>query len=76
MINSPNLKQFVFCRVIETVQIYFRCKLGALNKDLKNNDKKGNFGDNVQEHAVGSYLTVMYKQIRELVLEGKVELLI
>ena len=60
MIDSPNLKQFVFCRVVETVQINVLGKLGALNKDLENNDDENNFGDNVQEHYAGSYLIVMY----------------
>jgi hypothetical protein len=76
MIDSPDLKQFVFCRVVETVQIDVRGKLGALNKDLANNDDDDNFRDNIQEHAAGLYLIVMYKQIQELVLEGKVKLLI
>jgi hypothetical protein len=76
MIDSPNLKQFVFCRVVETVQIDVQGKLGALNKDLVNNDDNDNFKDNVQEHADGLYLIIMYKQIRELVLERKVKLLI
>ena len=59
MMDSPNLEQFVFCCVVETVQIDVREKLGALNEDLGNNDDDNNFGDNVQEHAVGSYLIVM-----------------
>lgn len=72
MIDSPDLEQFVFCRVVETVQIDVRGELSALNEDLDNEDE---FGDNIQEHAAGSYLIVMYKQIRDLVLDGKVELL-
>ncbi len=73
MIDSPDLEQFVFCRVVETVQIDVRGDLGALNEDLANDDD--NFGDNIQEHAAGSYLIVMYKLVRDLVLEGKVELM-
>ena len=44
-----------------------------MNEDLDNDEDE--FGDNIQEHAAGSYLIVMYKQIRDLVLDGKVELL-
>lgn len=77
MIDTPDLEQFVFCRVIETVQIDVRGELGVLNEDLVNNDDDDdNYGENIQEHAAGSYLIVMYKQIRDLVLNGKVELLI
>lgn len=73
MIDSPDLEQFVFCRVIETVQIDVTGEPNVLNEDLANDDDDP--GDNIQEHAEGSYLIVMYKQIRDLVLEGKVELL-
>lgn len=73
MIDSPDLEQFVFCRVVETVQIDVRGELSSLNEDLDNDEDE--FGDNIQEHAAGSYLIVMYKQIRDLVLDGKVELL-
>ena len=73
MIDSPDLEQFVFCRVVETVQIDVRGDLGALNEDLANDED--DFGDYIQEHAAGSCLIVMYKQVRDLVLEGKVELL-
>jgi hypothetical protein len=79
MIDTPDLEQFVFCRVVETVQIDVRGELGVLNEDLVNdddNDDDDNYGENIQEHAAGSYLIVMYKQIRDLVLDGKVELLI
>mmetsp|Transcript_14774 Transcript_14774/g.32105 ORF Transcript_14774/g.32105 Transcript_14774/m.32105 type:complete len:323 (+) Transcript_14774:148-1116(+) len=73
MIDSPDLEQFIFCRVIETVQIDVTGEPNALNEDLANDDD--DFGDNIQEHAAGSFLIVMYKQVRDLVLEGKVELL-
>jgi hypothetical protein len=77
MIDIPDLEQFVFCRVVETVQIDVRGELGVLNEDLVNDDDDDdNYGENIQEHAAGSYLIVMYKQIRDLVLDGKVELLI
>lgn len=73
MIDSPNLEQFVFCRVIETVQIDVSGELKTLNEDMQN--EEDDYGDNIQEHAAGSYLIIMYKQVRELVVEGKVELL-
>jgi hypothetical protein len=77
MIDTPDLEQFVFCRVVETVQIDVRGELGVLNEDLVNDDDDDdNYGENIQEHAAGSYLIVMYRQIRDLVLDGKVELLI
>ena len=73
MIDSPDLEQFVFCRVIETVSIDVSGETNALNEDLANDED--DYGDNVQDHAAGSYLIVMYKQVKDLVLEGKVELL-
>ena len=77
MIDSPDLEQFVFCRVVDTVSIDVSGESKVLNRDLdeEDDDEDDNFGDNIQEHAAGSYLIVMYKQIRDLVLEGKVELL-
>ena len=73
MIDSPDLDQFVFCRVVETVQIDVRGELSVLNEDFTNDEDE--FGDNIQEHVAGSYLIAMYKLIRDLVLDGKVELL-
>lgn len=76
MIDSPNLEQFVFCRVLdETVSIDVNGETSALNDDLADNDEDDYAGDNIQDHAGGSYLIVMYKQVKDLVLEGKVELL-
>ena len=69
MIDSPDLEQFVFCRVIETVSIDASGEPNALNEDLANDE------DDYEDHAAGSYLIVMYKQVKDLVLEGKVELL-
>ena len=74
MIDSPDLDQFVFCRVVETVQIDVRGELSVLNEDFTNDEDE--FGDNIQEHAAGSCLIVMYKQVRDLVLDGKIELLL
>ena len=67
MIDSPNLEEFVFCRVLEPIQI-------DVSEDNDNGDGE-DLVDRIQEHGTGAYLIVMYKSIRELVLEGKVELL-
>ena len=74
MVDTPDLEEFVFCRVTETVQIDVTDEVKALNEDL-NDDDEDDFADNVQEHREGAYLIVMYKKIRDLVVEGKVELL-
>lgn len=75
MIDSPDLEQFVFCRVLETVQIDVTGAPNTLNDDMANDEDEDDFGDNVQEQQAGSYLIVMYRTVRDLVLEGKVELL-
>ena len=67
MIDSPNLEEFVFCRVLEPIQI-------DVSEDNDNGDGE-DLVDRIQEHGAGAYLIVMYKSIRVLVLEGKVELL-
>lgn len=70
MIDSPNLEEFVFCRVLERIQIDIREE--NLGED---EDGGGDMIDTIQEHEAGAVLIVMYKSIRELVLDGKVELL-
>ncbi len=79
MIDSPDLEQFVFCRVLETVQIDVAGEPNSLDDDGDDeeaaNEEEDEFGDAVQEHQAGSCLIVMYKTVRELVLDGKVELL-
>lgn len=55
MIDSPNLQQFVFCKILEKVEI-----------DM----------DGIQEHEAGACLIARYDAIRELVLEGKIEMLL
>ena len=69
MIDSPNLEEFVFCRVLEPIQIDIS---GDNNEDDDGGDE---LIDTIQEHAEGACLIVMYKSIREFVLNGKVELL-
>jgi hypothetical protein len=69
MIDSPNLEEFVFCRVLEPIQI-------DVSGDTTGDDDEGeDLIDTIQEHGAGSCLIVMYKSIREFVLDGKVELL-
>eukprot|EP00581_Thalassiosira_minuscula_P017766 CAMPEP_0183722092 /NCGR_PEP_ID=MMETSP0737-20130205/14158_1 /TAXON_ID=385413 /ORGANISM="Thalassiosira miniscula, Strain CCMP1093" /LENGTH=370 /DNA_ID=CAMNT_0025952193 /DNA_START=107 /DNA_END=1220 /DNA_ORIENTATION=+ len=81
MIDTPDLERFVFCRVLETCQMDVSGKDGAiqvLNADLEEEEEEEEEefgGENVQEQQAGSYLICMYKTIRELVLDGKVELL-
>jgi hypothetical protein len=75
MIDSPNLEEFVFCRVLEPIQIDTSGdNTNDLDGELNGRDGE-DLVDNMQEHAAGAYLIVMYKSIRDLVLDGKVELL-
>lgn len=84
MIDTPDLEQFVFCRVLETVNIdvsgspntiYDEMIMANDQQQSQTQDDEDELGGNMQEHQDGSYLIVMYKTIRDLVLEGKVELL-
>ena len=75
MIDSPNLEEFVFCRVLEPIQIDISGdNTNDLDGELNGRDGE-DLVDTMQEHAAGAYLIVMYKSIRDLVLDGKVELL-
>lgn len=66
MIDSPNMDQFVFCKVLETVEIDNHDPLG----DPDNEDEEG-----IQEHKAGSCLIARYSAIQDLVLAGKIEML-
>ena len=79
MIDSPDLEQFVFCRVLDDVEIDVSVERNILYEQSIANDERteeddDEFGE-IQEHRAGSYLIVMYKTVRELVRDGKVELL-
>ena len=74
MIDSPDLEQFVFCRAMEPVEIDVSGEPNALNEGEEEDDED-DYGDNLQAHPAGSFLIVMYKKVRELVAEGKVQLL-
>lgn len=66
MIDTPNMDEFVFCKVLETVEI-------------DNTDHKGNEEDEeegIQEHKAGSCLIARYSVIQELILQGKIEMLL
>ena len=64
MIDRPNLDQFVFCRIKETVEIDNFDPLGQEEQDDLN----------IQEHVVGSCLIARYSAIQDLMFQGKIEL--
>lgn len=66
MIDSPNLDAFVFCKCLETVEINNYDPLGDDDEDEE---------DGIQEHKAGACLIARYSAIRELVQEGKIEML-
>lgn len=65
MIDRPNLDQFVFCRTKDTVEVDNFDPLGQEEQDDMN----------IQEHVVGACLIARYSAIRDLVFQGKIELL-
>ena len=75
MIDTPNLEEFVFCRVLETVQIDVSGENNGTDIAELLGEEDEDYGDTIQEHHAGACLIVMYKTIRDLVLEGKIELL-
>eukprot|EP00573_Skeletonema_grethae_P004339 CAMPEP_0201693866 /NCGR_PEP_ID=MMETSP0578-20130828/6319_1 /ASSEMBLY_ACC=CAM_ASM_000663 /TAXON_ID=267565 /ORGANISM="Skeletonema grethea, Strain CCMP 1804" /LENGTH=301 /DNA_ID=CAMNT_0048179465 /DNA_START=64 /DNA_END=969 /DNA_ORIENTATION=- len=75
MIDSPDLEQFVFCRALEPIEIDVSGEPNALNDGGEEEDDDDDYGDNLQPHDAGAFLIVMYKKVRELIAEGKVQLL-
>lgn len=73
MIDSPDLEQFVFCRTLEPIEIDVSGDPNPLNEE--DEDDEDDYGDNLQAHPEGAFLIVMYKKVRDLVAEGKVQLL-
>mmetsp|Transcript_10386 Transcript_10386/g.9997 ORF Transcript_10386/g.9997 Transcript_10386/m.9997 type:complete len:96 (+) Transcript_10386:88-375(+) len=73
MIDKPNLDSYVFCRISETVELDNHKGLEGVIPD---DDEDEELGGSIQEHQSGSYLFVRYAVIRDLVLEGKAELLL
>ena len=74
MIDSPDLEQFVFCRALEPIEIDVSGEPNVLN-EAEEEDDEDDYGDNLQAHPAGAFLIVMYKKVRELITEGKVQLL-
>mmetsp|Transcript_28675 Transcript_28675/g.42213 ORF Transcript_28675/g.42213 Transcript_28675/m.42213 type:complete len:295 (-) Transcript_28675:236-1120(-) len=71
MIDMPDFNEFVFCRVTETVEI---------DNDMRGNNEEGEdeedeYERGIQEHSAGSCLIARYGSVRELILQGKVLLL-
>jgi len=67
----PDFNEFVFCRVTETVEI---------DNDMRGNNEEGEdeedeYERGIQEHSAGSCLIARYGSVRELILQGKVLLL-
>jgi len=79
MIERPNLDSYVFCRVLVD-EVTLNNQIGLEDIGLGGNggeDDEGGAGGLTQEETFrsGSQLFVRYAVIRELILEGKVELL-
>ena len=74
MIDSPDLEQFVFCRALEPIEIDVSSQPNALN-DGEDDADDDDYGNNLQAHPEGACLIVMYEKVKDLVVEGKVELL-
>lgn len=80
MIERPNLDSYVFCRVLVD-EVTLNNQIGMEEIGLggagEDEDEEGGAGGLTQEETFpsGSQLFVRYAVIRELILEGKVELL-
>mmetsp|Transcript_12094 Transcript_12094/g.26879 ORF Transcript_12094/g.26879 Transcript_12094/m.26879 type:complete len:346 (+) Transcript_12094:82-1119(+) len=78
MIDTPDLDAYVFCKVLETVEIDSsvgdKKKSGSGIDD--DDDDDDDMGGSIQEHAAGSFLIARYAAIRGQVLEGKLALLV
>ena len=66
MIDSPNLEQFVFCRVLEPISIDLRNDGTNNNED----DDDDDLIDTIQEHGEGACLIVMYRSSHNNPLHG------
>lgn len=63
MIDEPDLDKFVFLRCLEDIVV-----------DDGDSSESG-AGDNSQAHKAGTCLIVRYRRVRDLCLQGKVELM-
>ena len=67
MIDSPDLDQYVFCEIMENVII-------AEESEFEENEDDDDLGG-PQEYAAGSRIIARYRLVKDLVLEGKIQLL-
>merc|ERR1712032_585780 len=70
MIDSPDLDEFVFCKILESVEIDNRDKKAEVPLNDDNVDDDGD----VQEFEAGKMIIARYSAIEDFVLQGKVEL--
>lgn len=70
MVDSPNLEEYIFCKIIENCLITEEPP--PSNDDDEEEDQEGM----PQEYSTGSCLVVKYKLVRDLIMEGKVSLLL
>ena len=68
MIDSPGLDEYVFCQVMENVII-------GSEPSGENEDELDGIGG-PQEHEAGASLIARYDLVKDLVLEGKIQLLL
>jgi len=83
MIDSPDLDAYVFCKVLETVEIDSstgdkkkKATSTARDDDDSDEDDEDEMGSSIQEHTVGSFLIARYAAIQKHVLEGRIVLLV
>jgi len=83
MIDSPDLDAYVFCKVLETVEIDSstgdkkkKKSTSARDEDDSDEDDDDEMGSSIQEHTAGSFLIARYATIQKHVLEGRIVLLV
>ena len=83
MIDSPDLDAYVFCKVLETVEIDSstgdkkkKARSSARDDDDSDDDDDDEMGNSIQEHTAGSFLIARYATIQKHVLEGRIVLLV
>ena len=83
MIDSPDLDAYVFCKVLETVEIDSstgdkkkKARSSARDDDDSDDDDDDEMGSSIQEHTAGSFLVARYATIQKHVLEGRIVLLV
>jgi len=83
MIDSPDLDAYVFCKVLETVEIDSsigdkkkKASRAARDEDDSDEDDEDEMGSSIQEHSAGSFLIARFAAIQKHVLEGRIVLLV